>query len=459
MKLPGGTIRVLVEGLRRARIESYLDTEDFFQVEVSEAVEDVQATPAVEAYKRNMVEAFEKWAKLSKKIPPETLVSVLSINESGRLADLIASHLALKLEDKQMLLEALDVEERLEKLCDILARELEILELEKKISGQVRKQMEKTQKEYYLREQMKAIQKELGDKDERMAEVEEYRRRLAALELPKETADKIAKEIDRLEKMPSMTAETAVLRNYLDWVLVLPWKEETEDLLDITAAETILNEDHYGLEKVKERILEYLSVRQLTESMKGPILCLVGPPGVGKTSLARSVARSLGRKFVRISLGGVRDEAEIRGHRRTYVGALPGRIIQGMRTAGSKNPVFLLDEIDKMNADFRGDPSSALLEVLDPEQNNTFSDHYVELPFDLSKVLWMVTANVLHSIPRPLLDRMEVIHLAGYTEEEKLEIAKQYLLSKQLKENGLKPSKLNVPEKVLVSIMSAPLSR
>ena len=453
LKLPGGTIRVLVEGLRRARIESYLDTEDFFQVEVSEAVEDVQATPAVEAYKRNMVEAFEKWAKLSKKIPPETLVSVLSINESGRLADLIASHLALKLEDKQMLLEALDVEERLEKLCDILARELEILELEKKISGQVRKQMEKTQKEYYLREQMKAIQKELGDKDERMAEVEEYRRRLASLELPKETADKIAKEIDRLEKMPSMTAETAVLRNYLDWVLVLPWKEETEDLLDITAAETILNEDHYGLEKVKERILEYLSVRQLTESMKGPILCLVGPPGVGKTSLARSVARSLGRKFVRISLGGVRDEAEIRGHRRTYVGALPGRIIQGMRTAGSKNPVFLLDEIDKMNADFRGDPSSALLEVLDPEQNNTFSDHYVELPFDLSKVLWMVTANVLHSIPRPLLDRMEVIHLAGYTEEEKLEIAKQYLLSKQLKENGLKPSKLNVPEKVLVRLI------
>ncbi len=453
LKLPGGTIRVLVEGLRRARIESYVDTEAFFQVEISEAAEDVQATPALEAYKRTMVEAFEKWAKLSKKIPPETLVSVLSINESGRLADLIASHLALKLEDKQMLLEALDVEERLEKLCDILARELEILELEKKISGQVRKQMEKTQKEYYLREQMKAIQKELGDKDERMAEVEEYRRRLAALELPKETADKIAKEIDRLEKMPSMTAETAVLRNYLDWVLVLPWQEETEDLLDITAAETILNEDHYGLEKVKERILEYLSVRQLTESMKGPILCLVGPPGVGKTSLARSVARSLGRKFVRISLGGVRDEAEIRGHRRTYVGALPGRIIQGMRTAGSKNPVFLLDEIDKMSADFRGDPSSALLEVLDPEQNNTFSDHYVELPFDLSKVLWMVTANVLHSIPRPLLDRMEVIHLAGYTEEEKLEIAKQYLVSKQLKENGLKPSKLNVPEKVLVRLI------
>ncbi|WP_018703828.1 endopeptidase La [Anaeromusa acidaminophila] len=453
LKLPGGTIRVLVEGLRRARIESYLEAEDFFQVEVSEAVEDVQATPAMEAYKRTMIEAFEKWAKLSKKIPPETLVSVLSINESGRLADLIASHLALKLEDKQMLLEALDVEERLGKLCDILARELEILELEKKISGQVRKQMEKTQKEYYLREQMKAIQKELGDKDERIAEVEEYRRRLAALELPKETADKIAKEIDRLEKMPSMTAETAVLRNYLDWVLVLPWKEETEDVLDITAAETILNEDHYGLEKVKERILEYLSVRQLTESMKGPILCLVGPPGVGKTSLARSVARSLGRKFVRISLGGVRDEAEIRGHRRTYVGALPGRIVQGMRTAGSKNPVFLLDEIDKMSADFRGDPSSALLEVLDPEQNNTFSDHYVELPFDLSKVLWMVTANVLHSIPRPLLDRMEVIQLAGYTEEEKLEIAKQYLLSKQLKENGLKPSKLNVPEKVLVRLI------
>ena len=437
LKLPGGTIRVLVEGLHRAEITEYLSFDPYYQVEIAEYAETEAKTPEVEALTRTVIHQFEQWVKLSKKIPPETLVSVVVVEEPGRLSDLVASHLALKIEDKQSLLDAINVQERLEKLCDILGREMEILELEKKINVRVRKQMEKTQKEYYLREQMKAIQKELGDKDDRATEVEEYRQRLKEQEFPKEVEEKINKEIDRLEKMPPMVAESAVIRTYLDCLLALPWSKETEDRLDINLAEGILDEDHYGLEKVKERILEYLSIRKLTETMKGPILCLVGPPGVGKTSLAKSIARSMERKFVRMSLGGVRDEAEIRGHRRTYVGALPGRIIQGMRTVGSKNPVFLLDEIDKMSADFRGDPSSALLEVLDPEQNNTFSDHYVELPYDLSKVFWVVTANVMHNIPRPLLDRMELIHIAGYTEEEKVEIAKRYLVPKQVKDHGL----------------------
>jgi ATP-dependent Lon protease len=323
---------------------------------------------------------------------------------------------------------------------------MEILEIEKKISGRVRKQMEKTQKEYFLREQMKAIQQELGEKDERASEVEEYRQKMKDQELPKDVAEKVAKEIERLEKMSPMSAESGVIRTYLDWLLGLPWNKETTDRLDIDIAEKILEEDHYGLEKVKERILEYLSVRKLTDNMKGPILCLVGPPGVGKTSLARSIARSMERKFVRVSLGGVRDEAEIRGHRRTYVGALPGRIVQGMKTVGSKNPVFLLDEIDKMSSDFRGDPGAALLEVLDPEQNNTFSDHYIELPFDLSHVLWVVTANALHNIPRPLLDRMEMITISGYTQEEKIQIAKKFLIPKQQKEHGLNGKHISFPD-------------
>jgi ATP-dependent Lon protease len=437
LKLPGGTIRVLVEGLHRAEIVNYVDLDPFYMVEIHEHDEVEPKTPEIEALVRTAVNQFEQWVKLSKKIPPETLVSVVMVEEPGRLTDLIASHLALKIEDKQVLLDAIAVKERLERLCDILGREMEILELEKKINVRVRKQMEKTQKEYYLREQLKAIQKELGDKDDRTAEVDEYRQRMKEQELPKEVAEKITKEIERLEKMPPMVAESAVIRTYLDWLLALPWSKETNDRLDITSAEQILEEDHYGLEKVKERILEYLSIRKLTEKMKGPILCLVGPPGVGKTSLARSIARAMERKFVRVSLGGVRDEAEVRGHRRTYVGALPGRVIQGMRTAGSKNPVFLLDEIDKMSADFRGDPSAALLEVLDPEQNNTFSDHYIEVPFDLSRVLWVVTANVMHNIPRPLLDRMETITIAGYTEEEKVEIAKRYLIPKQTRDHGL----------------------
>ncbi len=453
LKLPGGTIRVLVEGLHRAEIVSYGDMEPYYQVEIREFEEPQGKTAEVEALTRTAVSQFEQWVKLSKKIPPETLVSVVVVEEPGRLADLIASHLSLKVEDKQALLDAIDVKTRLAKLCDILGREMEILELEKKINVRVRKQMEKTQKEYYLREQLKAIQKELGDKDDRTAEADEYRERIKEQEFPKEVLEKIQKEIERLEKMPSMVAESAVIRTYLDWLLSLPWSKESEDRLDINVAETTLEEDHYGLDKVKERILEYLSIRKLTEKMKGPILCLVGPPGVGKTSLARSVARAMERKFVRVSLGGVRDEAEIRGHRRTYVGALPGRVIQGMRTAGAKNPVFLLDEIDKMSADFRGDPSSALLEVLDPEQNNTFSDHYVELPFDLSRVLWIVTANVMHNIPRPLLDRMEIIHIPGYTEEEKVQIAKRYLVGKQIKDHGLTDKQIVFSEGTLQKVI------
>jgi ATP-dependent Lon protease len=453
LKLPGGTIRVLVEGLYRAKIAKYKELDPFYQVEIEEYDEPESKTPEVEALTRTAIHQFEQWVKLSKKIPPETLVSVVVVEEVGRLTDLIASHLSLKLEDKQALLDAVDIKKRLETLCEILGREMEILELEKKINVRVRKQMEKTQKEYYLREQLKAIQKELGDKDDRSSEVEEYREKLKNQDLPKEVSEKINKEIDRLEKMPPMVAESAVIRTYLDWLLSLPWLNETEDRLDIDLAEKTLDEDHYGLDKVKERILEYLSIRKLTATMKGPILCLVGPPGVGKTSLARSIARAMERKFVRVSLGGVRDEAEIRGHRRTYVGALPGRVIQGMRTAGSKNPVFLLDEVDKMSSDFRGDPSAALLEVLDPEQNNTFSDHYIELPFDLSRVLWVVTANVMHNIPRPLLDRMEIIHLPGYTEEEKVQIAKRYLIPKQVKDHGLNETQIHFSEGTLQKVI------
>ena len=447
LKLPGGTMRVLVEGLHRALITRYVKEDPYFEVEVQEFKEAlVRKTPELEAQARMLSHQFEQWAKLSKKIPPETIATVLTVDDPDRLSDLILGHLPLKLEDKQELLAAVDIRKRIDLLTEIINREMEILEIEKKISGRVRKQMEKTQKEYFLREQMKAIQQELGEKDERASEVEEYRQKMKDQELPKDVAEKVAKEIERLEKMSPMSAESGVIRTYLDWLLGLPWNKETTDRLDIDIAEKILEEDHYGLEKVKERILEYLSVRKLTDNMKGPILCLVGPPGVGKTSLARSIARSMERKFVRVSLGGVRDEAEIRGHRRTYVGALPGRIIQGMKTVGSKNPVFLLDEIDKMSSDFRGDPGAALLEVLDPEQNNTFSDHYIELPFDLSHVLWVVTANALHNIPRPLLDRMEMITISGYTQEEKIQIAKKFLIPKQQKEHGLNGKYISFPD-------------
>lgn len=453
LKLPGGTIRVLVEGLARARVKKFLEHEPYFKVEIDEFVEGVEVNSEIEALMRNLVGQFEQYVKMSKRIPPETVITVVNLEDPGRLADIIVSHLALKIEDKQRVLEAIDIRERLEILCEILAKEMEILELERKINLRVRKQMEKTQKEYYLREQLKAIQKELGEKDEKAAESEEYRNKIDKAKLPKEVKEKALKELERLEKMPPMAAESGVIRTYLDWLLVLPWKKATKDRLDINQAEEILNEDHYGLNKVKERILEYLAIRKLAKKMKGPILCFVGPPGVGKTSLAKSVSRALERNFVRMSLGGVRDEAEIRGHRRTYVGAMPGRIIQGIKQAGSRNPVFLLDEIDKMSMDFRGDPSAALLEVLDPEQNNTFSDHYIETAFDLSDVMFITTANALHPVPRPLLDRMEVIYISGYTEEEKVKIAQNYLFPKQVKEHGLNKDQIQISENVIRRII------
>jgi ATP-dependent Lon protease len=454
LKLPDGTIRVLVEGLRRIRITQYVQADPHYRVKVA-AVEEVnEKDNETEALMRSALYQFEQLIKLSKKVPPEVMISVNNIEDPGRLADIITSHLNLKVEEKQEILEAISAHERLEILCSFLIKEIDILEIERKIHLRVRKQMEKTQKEYYLREQIKAIQKELGDADERMAEVEELRSKLSKLDLAETINEKVLKEIDRLAKMPPLAAEAVVVRNYIDWVLSLPWNTITEDRLDVKVAESILNEDHYGLEKVKERILEYLAVCQLTKELKGPILCLIGPPGVGKTSLAKSVARALNRKFVRFSLGGVRDEAEIRGHRRTYVGAMPGKIIQIMKQAGSRNPVILLDEIDKMSADFRGDPASALLEVLDPEQNFMFGDHYLEVPFDLSKALFLTTANTYHGIPRPLLDRMEVINISGYTEEEKVEIAKRHLFPKQCKEHGLEKQDLVITELILRQIIN-----
>ncbi|HUC91270.1 MAG TPA: endopeptidase La [Paenibacillus sp.] len=453
LKLPNGTIRVLVEGVVRAEITDYIPNDDFYEVTVKELPEQETTDPELDALMRTVLSQFEHYINLSKKVTPETLAAVSDIDEPGRLADVITSHLSLKIKDKQDILETVDVRQRLEKLLDILNNEREVLELERKISQRVKKQMEKTQKEYYLREQMKAIQKELGDKEGRAGEVEELRNQLAAAGVPDSVKEKVEKEIDRLEKMPTSSAEAGVIRNYIDWLLALPWTKRTEDVLDIAGAEAILDEDHYGLEKPKERVLEYLAVQKLVKKLKGPILCLVGPPGVGKTSMARSISKSLGREFVRISLGGVRDEAEIRGHRRTYVGAMPGRIIQGMKTAGTANPVFLLDEIDKMAMDFRGDPASALLEVLDPEQNNTFSDHFVEVPFDLSNVMFITTANAVHNIPRPLLDRMEVLYIPGYTELEKLQIAEKYLLPKQKRDHGLKEEQLIVEQAAILQVI------
>jgi len=453
LKLPDGTIRVVVEGLCRARVDSYEQNEPYYLVKQTKLDDLDEKTLEIEALMRSVIYQFEQYIKLSKRIPPETLASVVAVEEPGRLADIIASYLTLKVAEKQSILESVGAKQRLETLSEILGKEMELLELERKIHSRVRKQMEKTQKEYYLREQLKAIQKELGDKDDRQAEVEELRKKIEELKLPSSVEEKILKEVERLERMPAASAEAVVVRNYIDTVLSLPWTVKTEDCLEIKGAEKILNEDHYGLEKVKERILEFLAIRKLTQQIKGPILCLVGPPGVGKTSLGKSVARAMGRKFVRISLGGVRDEAEIRGHRRTYVGAMPGRIIQGMKQAGSANPVFLLDEIDKMSTDFRGDPSAALLEVLDPEQNNTFSDHYLEIPFDLSQVMFITTANALHTIPRPLLDRMEVIYLSGYTEDEKARIAEKYLIPKLLNDHGLEKENLSLGEVALRSVI------
>jgi ATP-dependent Lon protease len=453
LKLPNGTIRVLVEGITRAEIQQFVPNEQFYEVMLRELPEQEVSDPETDALMRTVLTQFEHYINLSKKVTPETLGAVSDIEEPGRLADVITSHLSLKIKDKQEILETIDVRERLEKLLGILNNEREVLELERKINQRVKKQMEKTQKEYYLREQMKAIQKELGEKEGRAGEVEELRSQLEQANVPDKVKEKIEKEIDRLEKMPASSAEGSVIRNYVDWLLALPWNKETEDDLDIRKAEEVLNEDHYGLEKPKERVLEYLAVQQLVNKLKGPILCLAGPPGVGKTSIARSIARSLNRKFIRISLGGVRDEAEIRGHRRTYVGAMPGRIIQGMKTAGVNNPVFLLDEIDKMAMDFRGDPASALLEVLDPEQNSTFSDHFIEVPFDLSKVMFVTTANAVHNIPRPLLDRMEILYIPGYTEIEKLQIAKRYLVPKQKRDHGLAEGQLEIAEDTLQKLI------
>ncbi|WP_285755586.1 endopeptidase La [Parageobacillus sp. G301] len=453
LKLPNGTFRVLVEGIARAIITETVSEEPYFMVKVEKFVDRTTKDLEDEALKRTMLEYFEQYINLSKRLSADIYASIADIDEPGRMADIIASHLPLKLEEKQRILETIDVKERIHKIIQILHNEKEVLQLEKKISMRVKQSMERTQKEYYLREQMKAIQKELGEKEGKAGEVEALKEKIEAAGMPSHVKETALKELDRYEKIPATSAESAVIRNYLDWLIALPWSTQTEDIHDIKRAEAILNEDHYGLEKVKERVLEFLSVQQLTKSLKGPILCLAGPPGVGKTSLARSIAKSLNRRFVRISLGGVRDESEIRGHRRTYVGAMPGRIIQGMKKAGTINPVFLLDEIDKMSSDFRGDPSAALLEVLDPEQNHTFSDHYIEEPYDLSKVMFIATANNLATIPQPLLDRMEIITIPGYTEVEKLQIAKRHLFPKQLKEHGLKKSSLQVRDDAMMGII------
>ena len=456
LRVPEGQIRILVEGISRVKLEHIDDAEGYYETFVTEVPEtdgDMDSYER-EALMRVVREEFEKYVRLGKKIPAEVLMSVSSIENVHRLADTIASQLNVTLEEKQRLLEIFLVDKRLEAILGLLYREGEILGLEKSIQQRVRKQMEKAQREYYLREQMKAIQVELGERDEKgSTEVEELKAKLDKAKLPKEAKAKVLHEIHRLERMAPMAAEATVVRNYIDWMLSLPWSKRTKDRIDLNVAEELLDQDHYGLDKVKERILEFLAVRQLTKSSKGPILCLVGPPGVGKTSLAQSVGNALNRNFSRLSLGGVRDEAEIRGHRRTYIGSMPGRIIQTMKTVGSLNPVIVLDEIDKLASDFRGDPASALLEVLDPEQNHRFGDHYLEVPFDLSEVLFITTANTLHSIPPALRDRMEVIEIPGYTEYEKFEIAKRHLWPKQLANNGLQENQLQISDNTIYKII------
>ncbi|NLR45767.1 endopeptidase La [Priestia megaterium] len=453
LKLPNGTMRVLVEGLNRVTVTEFEDSEEYFVVHVEKQNEEHQVDVEDKALMRTLLDYFEQYIKLSKKVSVETLSTVSDIEEPGRLADIVASHLPIKIQLKQEILETTDVKERLNTIISHIQDEQEVLQLEKKIGQRVKKSMERTQKEYYLREQMKAIQKELGDKEGKTGEVATLREKIEASGMTDHVKQVAFKELDRYEKIPATSAESSVIRNYIEWLIALPWTNETEDTLNIHNAEQVLNDEHYGLEKVKERVLEYLAVQQLTKSLKGPILCLAGPPGVGKTSLARSIATSLDRHFVRVSLGGVRDESEIRGHRRTYVGAMPGRIIQGMKKAGTINPVFLLDEIDKMSNDFRGDPSSALLEVLDPEQNHNFSDHYIEETYDLSKVMFVATANNLATIPGPLRDRMEIIQIAGYTELEKLEIAKRHLLLRQLENHGLQKGNLQIRDDALTAII------
>lgn len=453
LRLPDGTVKLLVEGKRRARAKSFEDQGQFLMCEVEEVQESPNSTVEIEALMRSVHATFETYVKLNKKIPPEMLMSVASIDDPSRLADTIAAHLTLKLGDKQEVLEIIDPGKRLEKLYALMQAEIEILQVEKKIQSRVKKQMEKTQKEYYLNERMNAIQKELGEKDEFKNEMSDLEEKVKAKKLSKEASEKVTKELKKLKMMSPMSAEATVVRNYIDWIISLPWFEYSQDRLDLKEAEETLERDHFGLEKSKKRILEYLAVQKLVDKLKGPILCFVGPPGVGKTSLARSIASATNRKFVRMSVGGVRDEAEIRGHRRTYIGAMPGKIIQSLKKAGTSNPVFLIDEIDKMSMDFRGDPSAALLEVLDPEQNHSFSDHYLDLDYDLSRVMFVATANSLHSIPSPLLDRMEVIHISGYTEDEKLSIAQKYLVPKQREANGLKETNITLPEGTLRTLI------
>ncbi|WP_193180361.1 endopeptidase La [Nisaea sediminum] len=445
LKLPDGTVKVLVEGVQRARITDFKDNEDFFEAYAEVMTDADSDEPEKEALARAVVSQFEQYIKLNKKIPPEVLVSVNQIEDPAKLTDTIASHLALKIAEKQELLESETVIDRLERVYGFMEGEIGVLQVEKRIRNRVKRQMEKTQREYYLNEQMKAIQKELGETDDSRDELVELEERIRKTKLSKEAREKADAELKKLRNMSQMSAEATVVRNYLDWMLSIPWKKRSRIKKDIKLAESVLDRDHYGLEKVKERILEYLAVQQRTGKVKGPILCLVGPPGVGKTSLGKSIAEATGRNFVRISLGGVRDEAEIRGHRRTYIGSLPGKVIQGMKKAKSSNPLFLLDEIDKLGNDYRGDPSSALLEVLDPEQNSTFQDHYLEVDYDLSDVMFVTTANTLR-MPQPLLDRMEVLRISGYTEDEKIEICKRHLISKQVEQHGLKKGEWSITD-------------
>ncbi|MBR5913762.1 MAG: endopeptidase La [Selenomonadaceae bacterium] len=455
IKIPDGNVRVLVEGVNRAVMTDYREFENYAEADIEVHEDAWKDSLQLEALVKGVVHEFEEWVKLSKRIPAETFIAVTILEDIGRLADLITSHLNLKLESRQELLEALDVEDRLEKLYAILARELEVLQMEVQINQRVRGQIEKIQKDSYLREQLRAIHKELGEDEDVSETSAEYRKKLDEGDYPDEVREIVLKELSRMERLPTMAQESGVIRTYIEWLFDLPWRISTEDSNDIVKATKILDADHYGLEKVKDRILDFLAVKVLTKDKPAPILCLVGPPGVGKTSLASSVAKAMDRKFIRASLGGIRDEAEIRGHRRTYVGAMPGRIIQGIKKAGANNPVFLLDEVDKLGKDgYSGDPSSALLEVLDPEQNNTFTDHYIDTAFDLSRVLWIVTANNLSTIPKPLRDRMEVITLSSYTEHEKLEIAKRYLTKRQKENNGLKTGDLVFAKGVLQEIIS-----
>ena len=451
LKLPDGTVKVLVEGIQRANTHSITDNGEYFVADVTPVLPAVDTKPEVEALRRAVTQQFDQYVKLNKKIPPEILTSIAGIDDAGRLADTIAAHLPLKLENKQSVLNLFAVDKRLEKLLEQLEHEVDILQVEKRIRGRVKRQMEKSQREYYLNEQVKAIQKELGDGEEG-ADMEELEKKIIAAKMPKEARKKVDAEFKKLKLMSPMSAEATVVRNYIDTLVNLPWAKKTKIKHDLVFAEAVLNEDHYGLDKVKDRILEYLAVQQRVDKVKSPILCLVGPPGVGKTSLGQSVARATGRKFVRMALGGVRDEAEIRGHRRTYIGSMPGKVLQSLTKIGTRNPLFLLDEIDKLGMDFRGDPSSALLEVLDPEQNHTFSDHYVEVDFDMSDTMFIATSNSMN-IPPALLDRMEVIRLSGYTEEEKLNIALKYLLPKQAKNNGVKDAEMEITESALFGII------